>query len=335
MKKILGDAPSRRRFATPLYYDEGNRACYGAIQQIARGEFSLAFPLVIVGEPDTGKTRHLMELANLMIQRGKRVITGTASEWAKRFREACSGSWVDALAREIDDAELLVIDEFHRLMRSTATLGFLLNRIHDRAARKKATAIAVRHAPRSIRNITDRAASLLLGGFVVYISKAGALVRRRFASRVGGARISPADVERICSSTPGGLGALSLVIEDWAARSKRAGQTPAAPLLVDRIVAAVARETGVDALAITGRRRSNSCIRARQILVLTARKLGFGLEQIARALDGRGRLAIRRMEEQAAASADASVVNLADRIAARLREEIRAVGTDLKHSAES
>lgn len=323
MKKFLQFDARTSRVTTPLYFDDGNRACVAAIQQIAGGDPSLALPLLIVGDSDTGKTRHLLELENLMIQRGRRVIGGNATAWVARFRASMRERALEQLAREIDEADLIVIDEFHRMMKSPATLGFLLQRIQERMARRLPVALATRHMPRDIRNITDRTASLMLGGFVVTVSRPGALVRRRFVARIAGTRLNADEQRRICDVTPGGLAALEVAVQQWVDRGT---QGPPPPIVLDRILCVVAAETGVDASLIISRRRTLGVVRARQIFIVVSRRLGFGFESIARALDGRGRLALRRIEEQAAASKEASLHAIAERIAARLRHETRAGG---------
>ncbi|MBI3817867.1 MAG: ATP-binding protein [Planctomycetes bacterium] len=330
MRKFLGKETRPAHVSTPLYFDEGNRACFAAIQRIAAGDVSLAMPIVIVGDSDTGKSRHLAELENLMIRRGRRVYGGTVAEWIRRYRLAGKERDYESLVRDIEEADLIIIDEFHRASSSPATMDFLLNRIQARCALGLATAIASRHAPRDIRKINDRATSLLLGGFLVYLSKPGATVRRRFSAHFAAGRAASEDLQRICEVTPGGLGALGRAVEQWVSRTAHA---PVPPILLDRILVSVAAETGLTPADIVSRRRTKSSLRARQIFLLVSQKLGFGLASISNALDGRGRLALRRAETQATASGDASIVQIVDKIALRIHTETR--GSDRapkKHS---
>lgn len=316
MKRLLGRAAPRHAAATPLLVDDGNRAAAAAIGRAGSGGRGAPSPLVLVGPPDSGKTRLLQELAFLVARRGGTVCSGTMREWIRRVRAALRDRTLSALGDDLDRADLLVIDEMHRLGTGSVTRDFLVSRIAERVAQGRLVAVASRHHPARVRRLTPRGVSLLLGGLVLDVARPGPEVRRRYLAEVGGRRLSPEAVERLCATSSGGL-------RELAENARTAGSARPAPppVAVARVAVAVARELGVDAQEILGRRRTAGIVRARVGFVLAAHRLGARTEDLAASLGGRGAPAVRRLEEAASAAArdDAALAAAVDRVVERVR----------------
>lgn len=292
MKKLLGFTVPKIAVATPLFQDDGNRVCAGAIAKIAAGRFDFAMPLVMVGSAGSGKTRHLEELINLTRPNGRAVAAGTARDWARRFRESIKSRDVESLANEILSADFLVIDEFHRFKTSPKTLEFMIQRIIDRTDQRRPTIIASRHNPREIYKLTNRAYSVLCGGFIVFLAAPCAAVRREFLLSMSRNRLTTTEVERICSVSAGGLGALKETYLKWMNATKTPSSNPFI-LTIERILSVVSREFGISEDIIIGRRRTSGVHFARQIFIKAAVEKGFSAEAIATFLDHRGVLTIQ------------------------------------------
>jgi chromosomal replication initiation ATPase DnaA len=334
LKRLLPSAASTARLATPLFVDEGNRACVTAIHRVAAGARDLAGPLVLVGPPDSGKTRLIEELQKLVFERGGTVLGGTVREWTARLREAIESRGVADLTASAGACDLLVIDEFHRLSGAPATREYLCHRIAERIESERATVVAARHAPQDIRGIAPRAASLLLGGFVLFTSRAGPSIRRRYLASISGGKLTKDAIERLCAATPGGLGALRTAWLAW----DRPGRAPrAGSVAFDRIAAAVARKFDVDPLELVGRRKLASLARAREALLWTASRLGLGAAELAGALDGRRRSGIERALARARmrAAADPNFREQVEGLAARLAAEaVRPQGSPPRNATQ-
>jgi hypothetical protein len=215
---------------------------------------------------------------------------------------------------------LLVIDEFHRLAGAAKTREFLGNRIAERVEAGRATAVASRHGPRAMRGISPRIASLFLGGFVLFTSHAGPAIRRRYLASISKGRLGRDPIERLCSATPGGLGALRAA---WLASEGMPCGGGAVSVPVARIIAATARDFDVDPLELTGRSKRASLARAREALLWTAARLGVASGNLAGALDGRSRASIERAlaRARARAAADPNFLARVEALAARLVSE--------------
>jgi len=297
--------PRERR--APLLVDEGNRAAFAAIQTLARGERLLAQPLVLVGPADCGKTRLVEELVARTVARGGRIAQGTALQWGRRVGLAYKKGALESLVDELRRADLLVVDELHRMRPDSVTESILFSRIAERAQSGRATVLVSRHGPREIRRLSARSVSLLQSGLVLFVAKAGPAMRRRYLRRLSQGLIQEEHADVLCADTPGGLGALREAWELWRRRAQalRAGTTPESAVStrpsLERIAAAVARELGLDAAALLGRRRTKSVLLGRAMLVSLARRFGWSPEELCEGLAQRGRLAVVRLEERSRA----------------------------------
>jgi chromosomal replication initiation ATPase DnaA len=313
----------RGRFAdveTPLVVDPGNEACVHAVHRIARGAEELALPLVLVGPPDSGKSRLLAEAGNLVARRGGSVVGGTVRELTTRLRDALKSRSIEVLRNLMDDADLLVVDEVHRLASAPATRSFVFARIETRVQRRKPTIVASRHAPKDTRGLDARGASILMGGLLLHVARPGTAARRRYLTHVSKGACSPALAERLCQATGGGLGALRRA---WLASG--AGQAPEVRPRRDAAVllTAVAREFDVKVEDLAGRVKYPSAVRARAAFVELAPRFGILVPEVRAALDHRAALAIRRIHARTAAAArqDPDFNERVERIAAALARE--------------
>ncbi|HKE01187.1 MAG TPA: DnaA/Hda family protein [Planctomycetota bacterium] len=314
MRRLLSRAARVAPLETPLFVDDGNRAAADAIRRAVAGG-RVPTPIVLVGPPDSGKTRLLAELSTGLAARGGSVVSGTARDWSRRVREICTVGGAEPLREDIARAEALVVDEMHRLGSAPATCEFLLHRIAERTAAGKLVAVAMRHAPRAVRGFPARAVSLLAGGLVLPVSRAGPEIRRRYLAAVSRGALDAAAIERLCEAVSGGLGALREAAREGPRR------VTAGAIGIDRIAVATARELGVPAAALVGRRRTSGLVRARAAFVVAARRLGATRDQLAGALDGRRSAGMARLETSARAVAnrDAALAAAIDRVVERLR----------------
>ncbi|MBL8694589.1 MAG: ATP-binding protein [Planctomycetes bacterium] len=308
MKRLLTQKlalPRERR--TPLLVDEGNRAAFAAIQTLARGERLLAQPLVLVGPADCGKTRLVEDLVARTAARGGRVAKGTALQWGRRVGLAYKKGALEALIEEIRGADLLVVDEVHRMRPDSVTERILFARIAERSQSGRATVLVSRHSPREIRRLSARSVSLLQSGLVLFVAKAGPAMRRRYLRRISQGLIQEEHADALCAGTPGGLGALREAWDRWRRRAHalRSGGAPGSAVptrpSLERIAAAVARELGLDAAALLGRRRTKGVLLGRAMFVALARRFGWSPEDLCEGLAQRGRLAVVRLEERSRA----------------------------------
>ncbi|MFN0205262.1 MAG: DnaA ATPase domain-containing protein [Planctomycetota bacterium] len=287
MKKLLGFTVPKIAVETPLFQDDGNRVCAGAIAKIAGGRFDFAMPLVIVGAGDTGKTRHLEELINLTRPNGRAVAAGTVRDWTRRFREAIRSRGVESLADEILSADFFIIDEFHRFKTSPKTLEFIVQRVIDRTEKRRPTILASRYNPKEIYQLTRRAYSVLSSGFVVFLAAPCAEVRREYLLSISKNRLTKSEVERICSVSAGGLGALKETYQKWIHATKSPSANPYL-LTIERILSVVSQEFGISEELIMGRRRTSGVHFARRVFIKAAAERGFSTRAIATILDRRG-----------------------------------------------
>jgi chromosomal replication initiation ATPase DnaA len=299
VKKLFAGRLRYAEVATPLLVDAGNQACVQAIHRIARGAGELALPLVVVGPPDSGKSRVLEEAGNLVARRGGAVAGGTVKDLTTRLRDALKTKSVEKLITALDDADLLLVDEVHRAASAPKTRAFLVARIESRIQRRRPTIVASRHAPKDVRGLGAREASLLLGGCLLHVARPGAGVRRRYLTLLSKGALPAAQAERLCQASTGGLGALRRAFLDAAGNPGFAGRLRAEPAA---LLTALAREFDVKPSEIAGRRKNPAAVRARGAFVELARRAGLADAEIRSALDHREPLAIRRIHEKARAA---------------------------------
>jgi hypothetical protein len=294
MKKLMATSTRCVPVDTPLWIDDGNRVCAAAVAKVLSGRSNLALPLVIVGAAGTGKTRHLIELANGMRRQSKSVDMDRVPNWSHRLRAAIQTKTVDALVQDVLAVDLWILDEFHRANSAPKTLQFIVQRVLDRVSLGRPVAIATRHQPDDIHHVGRRALSMLKGGFITFLSPPGAEVKRQFlASYTKGAMSNP-EIERVCQRATGGLGPLRALADAWMSGRMRPA-APAAPVTLQELMHRCARECGVDVRDLLGRRRTVAVHDGRKLFVVAATTLGYSVQDIAGFLDGRSVLAVSRM----------------------------------------
>ncbi|MHC5210095.1 MAG: DnaA ATPase domain-containing protein [Planctomycetota bacterium] len=260
-------------------------------------------PLFVYGTAGCGKTelaRHV--LARLEAGKQTReplVLSGPAL--TRDVTRAARMGTLGTLQSGWATADLLVLDEAHRLRgqrRCQAEAGTLISAALSRGAR---VLILSRHAPRDILRLDDRLRSWFLGGMVVSMGEPDTADRGAVLAAVASAldvEVAEEVVQALAGRCPGTLADAVRTLERAARAARQAGKaldldqldprlaapTPA-ELGLAAIIEAVSRETGISAERIGSAEKTRAVAAARHLCAyLGTHSLGLPVRQVCRSL---------------------------------------------------
>jgi chromosomal replication initiator protein len=260
-------------------------------------------PLFVYGPAGCGKTelaRHVV--ARLEAAREAReplVLSGPAL--TRDVTRAARTGGLAALRAGWAAADLVVLDEAHRLRGQRRCQAEAATLVSDALSRGARVLILSRHAPHDVLRLDERLRSWFLGGMVVAAGEPDTADRAAVLSAVArtfDVPVTDGVVQALASRCPGTL-ADAVRTLDRAARAVRA---PGAVLDLDRldprlaaptpaelglaaIVEAVSRETGVPAGRIGSAEKTRAVAAARHLCAyLATHSLGLPARQVCRSL---------------------------------------------------
>lgn len=166
--------PSRPNFANFIVRPE-NEFAYETMKRLvtdrshAGGKrvLSESFnPLVLVGPSGAGKS-HLLAAASQELSATGRVVSLTAEELTRQFTASLRAKRGLGFRARLESADVLVVDEVHRLKGKSATQRELLALIRCLQDRGSPVLLAARHHPREIHDMSKTLQSILLSGMLV------------------------------------------------------------------------------------------------------------------------------------------------------------------------
>lgn len=166
--------------------DAANRPAAAAARSVANATGMPYAPLVVVGPPGSGKTELLRGIAAQVREShpGVMVELLTLDALAERYRSALLVARGEAFRGELFGAELVLLDDFERLVRHPDCQGFVADLLDARRAAGKEIVLALSIAPDQLTGLDARLVRRLAEGTPVQLSLPGpdarlAILRRR------------------------------------------------------------------------------------------------------------------------------------------------------------
>lgn len=146
----------------------GNRMAAAAARRVAEAPRTAYNPLFIHGEPGSGKT-HLLQAVGalaLAVRPELRVVHLSADALVDRVSAAVGSGSIGELRDELLEAELVLLDEVHRLEGKSRTQEELL-RLWDELEREAQVVLASRRPPGELEGIAPELAARMVRGLTV------------------------------------------------------------------------------------------------------------------------------------------------------------------------
>ncbi|HEX5724048.1 MAG TPA: DnaA/Hda family protein, partial [Longimicrobiaceae bacterium] len=152
----------------------GNRVAAAAARRAAESPGTSYNPLFVHGAPGSGKT-HLLravgELA-LAVRPGIRVLYDAAEDLVDRLSAAVVAGEVEAIRDELLEADLVLLDDAHRLAGRMRTQDELLRTWDELVRARTQVVLAADRPPAEIGGLDERLRARISGGLAVDISPA-------------------------------------------------------------------------------------------------------------------------------------------------------------------
>ncbi len=186
-----------------------NALAHSGAVALARGDASVASPLVVHGPAGSGKTRILDGLVAEKIARfpGASVATLTAEAFASLCHEAAGrlGGFAD-LRERFRGLDLFVLDDLHALERSPIASEELAHTLDALEEAGGSAAFSARVGPGRMTGWPPRLVSRLVGGLSLRVEPPGLATRRRFALETARARSLSLSAEAVEAIAEGAAG---------------------------------------------------------------------------------------------------------------------------------
>jgi chromosomal replication initiator protein len=260
-------------------------------------------PLFVYGPAGCGKTELARHVLTLLESAGEvrepLVLSGPAL--TRDVTRAARTGTLGTLQAGWASADLVVLDEAHRLRgqrRCQAEAGSLISAALSRGAR---VLILSRHAPREVMRLDDRLRSWFLGGMVVAMAEPDTADRAAVLTAVSNTldvEVVDGVVPALAGRCPGTLTDAVRTLERAARAARQAGvaldltqldprlaaPTPA-ELGLRAIVEAVSRQTGIAVERIGSPEKTRAVAAARHLCAyLATHSLGLPVRQVCRSL---------------------------------------------------
>ncbi len=316
-------APTRPSFASFLVRPE-NEFAFQTMKRLvtdrrqAGGErvLSESFnPLVLVGPSGAGKS-HLLAAAAAELSATGRVVSLTAEELTRQFTASLRAKRGLGFRARLESADVLVVDEIHRLKGKSATQRELLCLIRALQDRGSQVLLAARHHPREIHDLSATLQSILLSGMLVKmdlpsVSSVLEFFRARHPKtrRVASSRL----VRRLARGCRGHVGELERRLRRVRALSALLGAEPTVDFaerhareiegeecegsdVEEGVVDAIVARFGVTKKDVLSKRKLRSLGLPRGMIVWVLReRRGLTYKQIGRILGGRSHTSVHVM----------------------------------------
>ena len=166
--------------------DAANRAAAAAARTVADASGVPFAPLVVIGPPGSGKTELLRAIAARVREShpGAMVELLTMDALAGRYRSALLVARTDSFRGELFGADLVLLDDFERLVQHPDCQGFVSDLLDARRAAGREVVLTLSIAPDRLTGLDARLVRRLAEGTVVSLSLPGpegrlAILRRR------------------------------------------------------------------------------------------------------------------------------------------------------------
>jgi chromosomal replication initiator protein len=283
--------------------DAGNETAHKVLDAIEHGRARHMNPVFLYGPKGIGKT---FLVRSLLRRLRRKCVTITARQFQAGLARARRAAAMLAWRRTLLDADVLVVDEVHRLAGKECAQRELALLLDELRARGVQVLLLARHHPKRIWKLERGLRSRFLAGFTVEVSVPRPATRRTFLDRL---KVAPEVGARLLEARSRGqtLGALRHEVE----RLQSAG-TSAAVADNDQIVAdlveRVAEVFAVEVRELQGRQASRRVTLPRQVVIFLARQAGISGSELSRRFGWRSpsaaTYAVRRVEARLHADAE-------------------------------
>ncbi len=284
-----------------------NRLAGQAIEWLLKGDGHCYSPLVLFGQPGTGKSR----LAQAAAASCADAVCTSGADFACELAEALELKTVANFRAKYRTASLLVIEDLEQLLGHRAALAELRNTLDEFEAREAMVVITSRLPPKEMARLPKSIRSRASGGLVVTVSPPGVATRQAILEQLAAARglslgsdaakllaerlnvtaaelngalleIEVTQLVRLSRSDKTVLVTLEHVKKSLTARRHKSGPT------LPQITRQVAKYYGVNAAALLSSSRRRQAVLARNVAIYLGRKLtGQSLQSLGRHFGGR------------------------------------------------
>lgn len=304
-----GSRPSRRSSDSggiPFLVGPENRCVEALLAALARSLCREYSPIVLHGPTGCGKSRLAAALAELARAGGlaRRVVFATAVDFARELADAVDASAIDDFRARYRRAELLVLDDVHRLEDHRAAQEELIRTLDAVDEALGTIVVTTGPAPGELRALAPALRSRLAAGLVVplaYLGKSGRLALLRHAARRQGVALPEPLANRLADELPGDARSLLGAVAELRVRlSEDPGgadpewiegllcQRRAARPGVHELALATARRFGVRLAELRSASRRRKVVSARAVAMYLARRIGrHRLQEIGAYFAGR------------------------------------------------
>jgi chromosomal replication initiator protein len=292
-------APASRASAAvvePLLFGPEN-ALVRRLESLVREPQPAANPLVFVGQPGTGKTSLAMLLVDLRAQHlaSNQVFRTTGADFARAASHAHDTDSIGEYRSRMGRADIVLLDDLHRLTGRAAALEELQNRLDGWLRRGSLVVVTMKHLPAETEGLSAGVVSRLSSGLCVPLVPPEPVTRTallsHYAEREQVAH-SLGSLDRLvkhAGTTPAFLTASALrhallqlahqattnnrVIDDRLVDELLAEHVPDDKVTLRRIISAVAKHFDISVVALKGDCRQRNLVAARGVAVHLARQL--------------------------------------------------------------
>ena len=296
-RKARGAHAPPRRASLPRYIGGGENLLVRSIEQVLSGEEPTWNPIVLAGVSGCGKSLLLELFADEFAAAFPQahVIAITGADYARAFADACDADSIGDFRQKFGRAQLLAIDDLHRLAGKEGAEQELVHLLDSLTRRGSLVIATMRHSPLDTP-LCSMLQSRLCAGLIVPVVAPKQEARREVISvlaREQQLELPPAVLERL--SNPGGRGGQTLVtvpqlrhaVMELAQRAKAKKSSvdpdwldelteqerPEARTVMKHVAAAVARQFQQSVADLRGQTRRQSVVQPRNLAMHLCRRL--------------------------------------------------------------
>jgi chromosomal replication initiator protein len=322
---------------------DGNRFAHAAALAVAEMPGQAYNPLFLHGAPGLGKTHLLHAIGNYVTRFGSglRVRYATIEHFTTQFVAAVRDRRTSVFKDSFRSADVVLIDDVQFLadkQRTREEFFHMFNALYEAGSQ---LAITSDRGPEELTELEDRLAERFRSGLVVELEPPGLDVRLAILSkraRLDGVVVDPAVLDEIARSVSSSVRALEGALIRVVAHASLRNEEPTLDLArrvlahpgsnqaagepeIEDVIAATAREFGIERDELVARTRRATTVTARQVGMYLSRTLtAHSLPEIGRRFGGRDHTtvlhAIEKIESRL--KSDPAIRTSVDRVRARL-----------------